>query len=50
MGAVQSELSAFFPWQLLAGSFVATMFTIFLGSVLSIRRVLAVSPGTVFSS
>ncbi|MBL8999538.1 MAG: FtsX-like permease family protein [Phycisphaerae bacterium] len=46
--SVQSELSAYFPWQLLAGSFIATLLTIGLGSLLSIRRVLRVSPGVVF--
>ncbi|MFA6045270.1 MAG: ABC transporter permease [Phycisphaerales bacterium] len=48
--AFESELSAYFPWQLLVGSFFATLATIGLGSVLSIRRVLSVSPGVVFSS
>jgi putative ABC transport system permease protein len=46
----RSELQVLFPWQLLAGTFVATLLTILLGSVLSVRRVLRVSPGTVFSS
>ncbi len=45
---VQSELSAYFPWQLLVGSFFATLLTIGLGSVLSIRKVIKVSPGMVF--
>jgi putative ABC transport system permease protein len=45
---IQSELSAYFPWQLLVGSFFATLLTIGLGSLLSIRRVIAVSPGMVF--
>lgn len=43
-------LATFFPWQLLAGSFVMTLLTITLASLLSIRRVLRVSPGTVFAS
>ncbi len=46
--AIQSELSALFPWQLMLGSFIATLLTIALGSVLSLRRVLRVSPGMVF--
>jgi putative ABC transport system permease protein len=46
----RSELQVLFPWQLLAGTFVATLCTILLGSLLSMRRVLKVSPGTVFSS
>ena len=46
--AIQSELSAFFPWQLMVGSFIATLLTIALGSILSLRRVLRVSPGMVF--
>lgn len=45
----ESELSAVMPWQLAAGSFVATLLTILMGSVLSIRRVLKVPPGVVFS-
>ena len=44
----ESELSAVLPWQLLAGSFVATLLTIGLGSFLSIRKVIKVSPGSVF--
>lgn len=46
----ESELAAVLPWPLLAGSFVATMLTIALGSLLSIRKVLRVAPGAVFSS
>lgn len=46
---IESELSVFFPWQLLVGSFFATLLTILLGSVVSLRRVLRVSPGSVFS-
>jgi putative ABC transport system permease protein len=46
---VESELSAYFPWQLALGSFVGTMLTITLGSVLSLRRVLTVDPAVVFS-
>lgn len=46
--AAQSELAATFPWQLMAGSFGATLLTIGLGSVLSIRRVIRVQPGLVF--
>lgn len=47
---IQSELKVEFPWQLLVGSFFATLLTIMLGSVLSLRRVMRVSPGTVFAS
>jgi putative ABC transport system permease protein len=46
----QSELSAYFPWELMAGSFLATMVTIMLGSLLSIRRVITVQPAVVFAS
>lgn len=46
----ESELQVLFPWQLLVGSFVATLLTIMIGSLISIRRVVKVSPGTVFSS
>jgi putative ABC transport system permease protein len=46
----KSELQVLFPWQLLLGTFIATILTIVLGSLLSVRRVLTVSPGTVFSS
>jgi putative ABC transport system permease protein len=46
----ESELSAYLPWQLFVGSFFATLLTIGLGSLLSIRRVIRVSPGMVFGS
>lgn len=46
----ESELQVLFPWQLLVGSFFATILTIMLGSLVSIRKVLRVSPGQVFSS
>jgi putative ABC transport system permease protein len=46
----KSELQVVFPWQLLIGSFLATQLTIALGSVLSIRKVMRVSPGAVFST
>lgn len=46
----ESELQVFFPWQLLVGSFIATMGTIMAGSVLSIRRVVRVDAGTVFAT
>jgi len=46
--ASKSELSPYFPWQLLVGSFFATLLTIGLGSVLSLRRVMRVQPGVVF--
>ncbi|MFZ4573255.1 MAG: ABC transporter permease [Phycisphaerales bacterium] len=47
---VQSELAVYYPWQLMIGSFGATLLTILLGSLLSIRRVVGVEPGVVFSS
>lgn len=47
---LQSELSAYLPWQLLLGSFFATLLTIGVGSLLSIRRVISVPPGLVFGS
>lgn len=47
---LESDLAAYFPWQLLVGSFFATLFTIGLGSVLSIRRVIRVQPGMVFAT
>ena len=46
---LESELSAYLPWRLLLGSFLATLLTIGLGSVLSIRKVIKVPPGLVFS-
>jgi putative ABC transport system permease protein len=45
-----SDLSTYFPWPLLVGSFFATLLTIGVGSLLSIRRVIRVSPGSVFAS
>lgn len=47
---IQSELSAIYPWQLMVGSLAATLLTILIGSVLSIRRVIRVEPAVVFSS
>jgi len=46
---LESELSAYLPWELLVGSFLATLLTIGLGSLLSIRRVIKVPPALVFS-
>lgn len=46
----EGNLATYFPWQLLVGSFVTTLLTIFLASMLSIRRVVRVSPGAVFAS
>lgn len=46
---IQSELSAIYPWQLMAGSLLATLLTILIGSVLSIRRVIRVEPAVVFA-
>jgi putative ABC transport system permease protein len=45
----ESQLETIMPWQLMVISFGATVLTIMLGSLLSIRRVLSVSPGRVFS-
>ena len=50
MSKVQAQLSTYYPWQLMIGSFGATLLTIMLGSVLSIRKVIKVQPGVVFSS
>jgi putative ABC transport system permease protein len=47
---IEGDLATYFPWQLLVGSFVLTLATIALASLLSIRRVIRVSPGVVFSS
>lgn len=47
---VDSELTTYFPWQLLVGSFFATLFTIGVGSLLSLRRVIRINVGTVFGS
>jgi putative ABC transport system permease protein len=46
----ESELAAILPWELLVISLVAMLMTVMLGSVLSLRRVVTVSPGAVFSS
>jgi len=43
-----AELSAFFPWQLMAASLVATIICVGLGSLLSLRRVLTLEPAVVF--
>ncbi len=48
--SIQSELSAIYPWQLMLGSLLATLLTILIGSLLSIRRVIRVEPAVVFSS
>ena len=47
---IESELRVEFPWQLLVGSFVGTLLTIMLGSLLSLRRVALVEPGLVFAT
>jgi putative ABC transport system permease protein len=47
---VGSQLSTYFPWQLLVGSFFATLFTIGVGSLLSLRRVARINVGTVFGA
>lgn len=44
-----SELDVLFPWQLMLGSFVATIVCIVLASILSMRRVVAVAPARVFA-
>jgi len=44
----QTRLTTFFPWQLLAGAFVAMLLCVSLGSLLSLRRVLTVEPAAVF--
>ncbi|HLO42081.1 MAG TPA: ABC transporter permease [Phycisphaerales bacterium] len=44
-----TELDAMLPWQLLAGSLVAMLVCMLLASLLSLRRVLRVAPGLVFS-
>ncbi len=46
----ESELSAKLPWELLVISMVAMLLTVMLGSVLSLKRVIRVSPGTVFGA
>lgn len=46
----ESELSAKLPWQLLLISLVSMVLTVMLGSVLSLRRVVTVSPGSVFGA
>lgn len=43
-----SELAVLFPWQLLVGAFGATLVCIMLGSILSLRKVIALEPGIVF--
>ncbi|HYE62509.1 MAG TPA: ABC transporter permease [Phycisphaerales bacterium] len=47
---IESDLATYFPWQLLVGSFFATLFTIGVGSLLSLRRVLRINVGTVFGA
>ncbi len=42
------ELAAFLPWQLVVGTFVGTFACISLGSLLSLRKVLALDPAVVF--
>jgi putative ABC transport system permease protein len=46
----ESELSVFFPWQLAVASFGCTLLCIGLGSIISLRRVVKVSPSIVFGS
>lgn len=46
----ESELSVYFPWQLMVASFVCTLICILLGSIISLSRVLKVSPSVVFGS
>jgi putative ABC transport system permease protein len=47
---IDSQLATYFPWQLLVGSFFATLFTIGVGSVLSLRRIVKINVGTVFGA
>lgn len=44
----ESELQVHYPWQLLVGSLFGTLGTIAVGSFLSLRKVISVSPGKVF--
>ncbi|MGE3110003.1 MAG: ABC transporter permease [Phycisphaerales bacterium] len=43
-----SELTAEFPWQLLVGALAAMLACVSLGSILSLRRVVALEPAIVF--
>ncbi|MBX3385618.1 MAG: ABC transporter permease [Phycisphaeraceae bacterium] len=43
-----AELTPYFPWQLLLLALVAILLCIFLGSLLSLRKVIALEPGIVF--
>jgi putative ABC transport system permease protein len=43
-----SELVAYFPWQLLIGALVTMLVCVSAGSMLSLRRVLALEPAVVF--
>ena len=43
-----AELSPYFPWQMLLLSLVAILICIFMGSVLSLRRVIKLEPAIVF--
>jgi putative ABC transport system permease protein len=43
-----TELSTYFPWQLLVGALVAMIVCVSAGSLLSLRRVLALEPAIVF--
>jgi putative ABC transport system permease protein len=43
-----SELATFFPWQLMVGALVAMIICVSAGSLLSLRRVLALEPAIVF--
>jgi putative ABC transport system permease protein len=47
---IESDLATYFPWQLLVGSFFATLFTIGVGSLLSLRRVMRINVGSVFGA
>lgn len=44
-----SELSTFFPWQLMLAAFLAMILCVLLGSLLSLRKVLRVDPAQIFT-
>jgi putative ABC transport system permease protein len=47
---IESQLATYFPWQLLVGSFFATLVTIGVGSLFSLRRIVRINVGTVFTA
>lgn len=44
-----AELATLFPWQLMAGAFVAMLLCVAFGSLLSLRRVLRLDPAIIFN-